>query len=45
MPDSGRRIRSWLFAPGNDEKLLAKVFDGGADAVLLDPGRCGPSPA
>lgn len=28
--------RSWLFAPGHDEKLLSKVFDVGADAVLLD---------
>jgi citrate lyase subunit beta/citryl-CoA lyase len=28
--------RSWLFAPGHDEKLLRKVFDVGADEVLLD---------
>ena len=28
--------RSWLFAPGHNEKLLSKVFDAGADAVLLD---------
>lgn len=28
--------RSWLFAPGHDEKLLGKVFGGGADVVLLD---------
>ncbi len=28
--------RSWLFAPGHDEKLLGKVFDAGADEVLLD---------
>ena len=28
--------RSWLFAPGHDEKLLSKVFDVGADIVLLD---------
>ena len=28
--------RSWLFAPGHDEKLLGKVFDVGADMVLLD---------
>jgi citrate lyase subunit beta / citryl-CoA lyase len=28
--------RSWLFAPGHNEKLLAKVFDADADAVLLD---------
>jgi citrate lyase subunit beta/citryl-CoA lyase len=30
------RIRSWLFAPGHDSRLLAKVFECGADAVLLD---------
>jgi citrate lyase subunit beta/citryl-CoA lyase len=28
--------RSWLFAPGHDEKLHRKVFDAGADAVCLD---------
>ena len=28
--------RSYLFAPGNDEKLLSKVFEAGADAVVLD---------
>ena len=28
--------RSWLFAPGHDEKLLRKVFEVGADAVMLD---------
>jgi len=28
--------RSWLFAPGHDEKLLSKVFEVGADIVLLD---------
>jgi citrate lyase subunit beta/citryl-CoA lyase len=28
--------RSWLFAPGHDEKLLVRVFDAGADIVLLD---------
>ena len=28
--------RTWLFAPGHDEKLLGKVFEAGADAVLLD---------
>jgi citrate lyase subunit beta/citryl-CoA lyase len=28
--------RSWLFAPGHSERLLAKVFDAGADEVLLD---------
>jgi len=29
-------LRSYLFAPGNDEKLLDKVFAAGADAVVLD---------
>ncbi len=28
--------RSYLFAPGHNQKLLAKVFDAGADAVILD---------
>src|SRR3989440_7192014 len=28
--------RSYLFAPGHNEKLLARVFDTGADAVILD---------
>lgn len=28
--------RSYLFAPGHNEKLVAKVFDAGADAVILD---------
>ena len=36
IPDVIRPARSWLFAPGHDEKLLGKVFDVGADAVLLD---------
>ena len=31
-----RSPRSWLFAPGHDEKLLRLVFDVGADVVLLD---------
>ena len=35
MPDI-RQPRSWLFAPGHDEKLLRKVFEVGADAVILD---------
>jgi citrate lyase subunit beta/citryl-CoA lyase len=30
------QVRSWLFAPGHDEKLLGKVFEVGADMVLLD---------
>jgi citrate lyase subunit beta/citryl-CoA lyase len=28
--------RSYLFAPGHNQKLLAKVFCAGADAVMLD---------
>lgn len=28
--------RSYLFAPGNSEKLLGRVFGAGADAVVLD---------
>jgi citrate lyase subunit beta/citryl-CoA lyase len=28
--------RSYLFAPGHNEKLIGKVFDAGADAVILD---------
>jgi citrate lyase subunit beta / citryl-CoA lyase len=28
--------RSWLFAPGHNERHLAKVFSAGADEVLLD---------
>ena len=28
--------RSWLFAPGHNEKLLGRVFEAGADAVMLD---------
>jgi len=29
-------VRSYLFAPGNNERLLGKVFGAGADAVVLD---------
>jgi citrate lyase subunit beta/citryl-CoA lyase len=29
-------FRSYLFAPGNNKKLLDKVFTAGADAVVLD---------
>lgn len=28
--------RSYLFAPGDNERLLGKVFEAGADAVVLD---------
>lgn len=31
-----RALRSWLFAPGHNEKLLRQVFDAGADMALLD---------
>lgn len=31
-----RLARSYLFAPGDNEKLLGKVFTAGADAVVLD---------
>jgi citrate lyase subunit beta / citryl-CoA lyase len=34
--DARRLFRSYLFAPGDDEKLLQKVFAAGADAVVLD---------
>lgn len=30
------RIRSLLFAPGNNDRILSKVFDAGSDAVDLD---------
>jgi citrate lyase subunit beta/citryl-CoA lyase len=35
-PKSELPPRSWLFAPGHSEKLLHKVFDAGADIVILD---------
>lgn len=31
-----QRMRSWLFAPGDSEKKMAKAADGPADIVLLD---------
>lgn len=33
---AGAPRRSYLFAPGNSEKLLGRVFAAGADAVVLD---------
>ena len=30
------RMRSWLFAPGDSERKMAKAADGEADIVLLD---------
>ena len=32
----GTVCRSHLFAPGSNERVLGKVFDAGADAVVLD---------
>jgi len=29
-------LRSYLYAPGSSERILAKVLDAGADAVILD---------
>lgn len=29
-------LRSWLYAPGNNSRLLDRVFGAGADAVILD---------
>ena len=37
---NARRFRSMLFAPGNNAKFIPKVFDSGADAVILV--RCQP---
>ena len=31
-----RRMRSWLFAPGDSEKKMAKAIGGAADIVILD---------
>ena len=31
-----RRMRSWLFAPGDSERKMTKAADGAADIVLLD---------
>ena len=36
MKTIASQARSWLFAPGHDEKLVRKVFEAGADIVLLD---------
>ena len=30
------KMRSWLFAPGDSDKKMAKATDGSADIVLLD---------
>jgi citrate lyase subunit beta/citryl-CoA lyase len=33
---SGGEPRSWLFVPGDNERRLARVFDAGADEVIID---------
>jgi citrate lyase subunit beta/citryl-CoA lyase len=35
-PRALRLARSYLFVPGDHDRLLGKVFDAGADAVVLD---------
>lgn len=39
-----RPVRSWLYAPGNNPELMAKVFGAGADAVILDLEDAVPPP-
>ncbi|WP_152414516.1 CoA ester lyase [Blastomonas sp. AAP53] len=36
MMDHSQPMRSWLFAPGDSEKKMAKAADSAADIVLLD---------
>lgn len=36
LPRPLPRMRSWLFAPGDSERKMAKAADGEADIVLLD---------
>lgn len=36
MPTKLPPVRSWLYAPGNNAKLIESVFSSGADAVVLD---------
>lgn len=36
MPHQPISARSWLFAPGDSERKMAKAVDGPADIVLLD---------
>lgn len=36
MPMSSPRIRSWLFAPGDSERKMAKAIASPADRVILD---------
>jgi citrate lyase subunit beta/citryl-CoA lyase len=35
-PNSGIRMRSWLFAPGDSEKKMTKAFEGDADIAIFD---------
>jgi citrate lyase subunit beta/citryl-CoA lyase len=36
VPHSALPLRSMLYAPATAERLLARIFDAGADAVILD---------
>jgi len=36
MSDAPRKMRSWLFAPGDSDRKMAKAIAGDADIVLLD---------
>lgn len=36
MPDAPLKMRSWLFAPGDSERKMAKAVDSAADIALLD---------
>lgn len=36
MPNSANRVRSWLFAPGDSARKIAKAIAGPADRVILD---------
>src|SRR5438876_169456 len=36
QPGYGLPVRSMLYAPGSSERLLARVFETAADAVILD---------
>jgi citrate lyase subunit beta/citryl-CoA lyase len=36
MSDEKRAVRSYLFAPADNQRILDKVFTAGADAVVLD---------
>ena len=34
--DAARKLRSWLFSPGDSEKKMTKALGGAADIVILD---------